>query len=209
MKKIINSLAILSIIISLAGCASSKEPTGVWVNRDKFQAQQFKKVFVVAVTADVGVRVRMEKALAGALESKGFEVVKSMDVIKPSLDNPQKPSIDSVVYQVKQTGSDAVLVAILVKKEEMVQYTPGNTTFSWMGNITGYYDFVYSTVTRPGYFTDDKSFVVQSNLYDAATESILLSVVSPVSNPASMDDFTESYMKTLSSQLKKAKINKK
>ena len=97
MKKIINSLAILSIIVSLAGCASSKEPTGVWVNRDKFQAQHFKKIFVVAVTADVSVRVRMEKALAGALESKGFEVVKSVDVIPPSLDKPEKPPIDSVV----------------------------------------------------------------------------------------------------------------
>ncbi|MDF2190650.1 hypothetical protein [Paraflavitalea sp. CAU 1676] len=209
MKKIINSLAILSIIISLAGCASSKEPTGVWVNRDKFQAQHFKKIFVVAVTADVSVRVRMEKALAGALESKGFEVVKSVDVIPPSLDKPEKPPIDSVVAQVKKTGCDAVFVAVLVKKEELVQYTPGNTTFSWMGNVTGYYDFMYSTVTRPGYFTDDKSFIVQSNLYDAATESILVSVVSPVSNPSSMDDFTNDYMKTLASQLKKAKINKK
>lgn len=209
MKKIIYCFAALALGIFMIGCASTKEPTGVWVNREKFQAQTFKKVFVVAVTADVSVRVRMEKALAGALESKGFQAVKSMDVIPPSLDNPKKPPIDSVVYQVKQTGSDAVFVAVLVKKEEMLAYTPGNTTFSWMGNITGYYDFVYSTVTRPGYFTDDKSFIVQSNLYDAATESILLSVVSPVSNPASMDEFTAEYMKTLASQLKKAKINKK
>ncbi len=65
-----------------------------------------------------------------------------------------------------------------------MHYTPGSTTFTWMGEVTGYYDFMYSTVTRPGYYTDEKSYIMQSNLYDAASRQIMWSVIPPDQCPS-------------------------
>lgn len=195
----------------IAACSAGKKAaeSGVWVNEEEMKGRTFHKVFIVAMTADPQVRVRLEKTLAEAIESKGIQAVKSFEVIPPSLDNPQKPAKDSVIQQVKATGCDAAFVAALIKKEEAVHYTPGSTTYTWQGNITGYYDLTYSTVTHPGYYTDEKSYVMQSNLYDAANGNTILSVVSPVFNPTSMDKFSQSYMSTLVKQLQKARVLKK
>ncbi len=173
------------------------------------QGRTFHKIFVVAVTADIPAQVRLEKALETGLTRRGVEVVKSIDVMPPSLDNPTRPNKDSVIAHVQRTGCDAVFAATLARKEEALSYTPGNTTFTWMGEFTGWYDMMYSTVTRPGYFTDEKKYTIQSMLFDAATRQLLLAVASPVTDPSSLDQFTQSYISTLVSQLEEAKVIKK
>ena len=210
---------LLTIIIAallIAACSSSKENTGVWVNKEKLQpGKTYNKIFIVVVSADVSVRTTLENDLAAAASSKGYQVVKSIDHIPHSLSDPKPPSKDSVVAKVKSTGCDAVFVAGLMNKDESIRYTPSKSTYSVMpyysmvGNYYGYYSSVYTTSYQPGYYSNDKEYFVQSNFYDAATEEIMWSVQSEVFNPTSIAAFSKSYMTALVKQLEKSKLLKK
>jgi len=214
MKRIhVLSLVIVAVIFS--GCATANEPTGVWVNTEKFQGKSFHNVFIVVMTADVEARSVLENDLAAAAVAKGYKAVKSMDVLAPTFSDPKAPSREEVVGKVKESGCDAVLVSTLLKKEDAVRYTPGTTTYapmatySYYGNYYGYYSNYYQTVATNEYYAQDKSYFMQSNLYDAASEEIVWSVQSKIFNPSSLKSFSKTYTTTLIKQLEKEKAQTK
>ena len=133
----------------------------------------------------------------------------------PSLTNPSLPEREEIVSKVKSSNCDAVVVASLLKKEEDIRYVPGTTSYSplpyytWSGNYYGYYRHWYPTVYQPGYYEKNKTYFMQANLYDVATEEMMWSVQSEVFNPASIKKFSKSYTSTLVKQLEKANLLRK
>jgi hypothetical protein len=214
MKK--SHLPLLALIILIFGaCSSPKQSTGVWVNKEKIQGKTFKKLFIVVMTADIEARSVVENDLAKVATKRGLEVVKSIDVMSPNLSDPLAPAKDEIVKQVKATGCDAVLIAALLKQDEDAHYTPGGTaytvmpTVAWSGTYVGYYSYYQPTVYTPSYYSKEKSYFMQSNLYDAASQEIMWSVQSEIFNPSSLDKFSRSYTQTLIKQLQDDGLAKK
>ncbi|HET6995559.1 MAG TPA: hypothetical protein VFI06_11290 [Chitinophagaceae bacterium] len=210
------TVLITGIVLLLLHCSSpkksAKETTGVWVNKEKMQGKSYDSIFIVVMTADIQVRLQLENDLATAASSKGRMVVKSSEVLPPSLENPKMPEKDSIVQKVKESGCDALFVASLLRKEEEVGYTPGTTTYSvqpYAYYYSGYYSRWAPSVSTPGYFTDDKNYVITSNLYDVASTELMWSVQSKVLDPASIKKFSESYMSSLIKQLESQNLLKK
>ena len=210
------SLLIMLLAVVFIGCKSSKpSTTGVWVNKEKIQGKSFHKIFIVAMTADVEVRSRLENDLAAAAVKKGYEAVKSGDVLPTDIKNPKKPTKEEIVSKVRESGCDAVFVASVLKKEESVAYTQGGTTYSqspeytWSNNYYGYYNHWYASTSTSSYYTNDKKYVIQSNLYDVASEEIMWSVQSDVFNPSSVEQFSKAYMSGLVKKMKDGGILKK
>ena len=56
------SLALLVII--LAACSSTKESTGVWVNKEKIKGKSYSNFFVIVMTADIEARVKLENDIS-------------------------------------------------------------------------------------------------------------------------------------------------
>lgn len=213
--KRVHILSILVTALILSACSSSKETTGVWVNKEKIQGKTFNKIFIIVMTADVQARVRLEKNLAEALVARGKMAYKSIDVMPMSLDNPQTPSKEEIVSKVKASGADAVFITNLLKKEESIRYTPGKTSYTIMpyysafGTYYGYYGNWYPSVSKASYYTKDKSYFMLSNLFDVASEEIMWSVQSEVFDPSTLDKFNRNYINTLLNQLESAKLIKK
>jgi hypothetical protein len=209
------AVAAAAVILLLNACAPSVQSDGVWVNKDKIQGKSFKKIFIVVMSDNIEARSRLETDLADAATARGYEAVKSMDVMPPSLTDNKKPTKEDVVSKVKGSGCDAVFMASLLRKEENVHYVPGTTAYTmmpyytWSGNYFGYYNNWYPTVHNPGYYQKEKSYFMQSNLYDAATEELMWSVQSEVFNPSSLNNFSKSYMNTLVKQLTRQNLLKK
>jgi len=211
-----NRILILVLAGSLfAGCKSSKESTGVWVNKEKIQGKQFHKVFIVVVTADILARTQLENDLAAVATARGYEAVKSMDLLPISLDNPKKPTKEEVVAKVKESGCDAVFVASLLNKDESIRYVPGKSSYSMLpyysytGTYYGYYNNSYETVVQPSYYAHDKNYFMQSNLYDVASEELMWSVQSELFNPSDIQKFSKGYTTSLIKELEKIKVMKK
>jgi hypothetical protein len=206
------------IVVSLLviSCNTSKPDTaGVWVNKEKMQGKSFHKVFVVAMTADVDVKARMENDIAAAIVKKGYEAVKSMDVLPIDLKNPRKPTKEEIIDKVKTSACDAVFITAVLKKDESIAYTEGGTTYSkspeytWSNSYYGYYNHWYQTTSTSSYYENDKRYVMQTNLYDVASEEIMWSVQSEVLNPSSLEHFSKAYMSGLVKKLKAGGVLKK
>lgn len=201
MKK--NLILLLLTSFYLMSCDLSSQLSGVWVNKEKLPAEKYKKVYIIAQTNSMEVRQSIENALADMATKKGYATVKSIDVMPPTLSDTALPTREAIVNSVKASGCDAAFVVTLLKKEESVRYVPGATVYSpmpyysWNGHFVRYYDYWRPTVAGPGYYANDRTYFLQSNLYDVATEELMLSVQSDLFNPPSLQSFTKSFVNDL------------
>ncbi len=208
-------LSVVASLVILASCTTANEPTGVWVNKEKIQGKSFSSVFIVVMTADIEARSIVENDLAAAAAAKGYKTVKSIDVMPPSFKDPKTPPKEDIINKVKESGCDAIFVATLLKKEDDMRYTPGSTvyspmpTYTYTGNFYGFYSNYYPTVSTSGYYSKEKSYFMQSNLYDVATEEIMWSVQSKIFNPASLKGFSKTYTSGLIKKLENEVLLKK
>ena len=215
--KRIQLLFIISTIVFINSCTATKEPNGVWVNKEKIQGKSFSNVFIVVVTGNLEARDILEKDIANIIIKKGFKAVKSIDVLPPDLKSSTIPTKEAVIKAVKENGCDAVFVASVLKKEADVNYHAGTEAYTtlpyatmpysgWGGTYFGYYSYAYSTVSTPGYYSKEKTYFIQSNLYDAASEQIMWSVQSKILDPQSITQFSKSYTSKVIAQLKEEKL---
>jgi hypothetical protein len=208
-------LTVIIITVILAACVSAKELTGVWVNKEKMQGKTFHNFFIIVMTADIEVRVKLESDIAAIITSRGNKAVKSVDVMPPDLKNPRTPTKEEIIAKVKESGCDAVFASALLKKEEGIRYTPESTTYSpmnyysYVGSYWGFYTNYYPMVSTAAYFSNDKTYFMMSNLYDVATDEIMWSAQSEIFNPSNLNSFSKSYISTLKKQLEKEKLIKK
>ena len=215
MKRILG-LSFVALALILAACSSSKQSTGVWVNKEKVRGKSFSNIFILVMTANIQARVQVEKDLEALAISRGLKALKSIDVMPPSLDDPKKvPTKEELVSKVKASGCDAVFIVALKNKDESVRYTPGTSaytvtpTYSYTGSYYGFYSNWYSTAYTPSYYSQEKSYFMETNLYDVASEEIMWSAQSEVFNPSSLPGFSRSYIQTLMKQLEKENLVKK
>jgi hypothetical protein len=208
-------LTIMAFVIVLICSCSSTQLTGVWVNKEKMEQKSYKKIFVLAQTADIQARKAVEDALVAKAKDRGFELVSSITVIPPSLSNPEIPSKEAVIEGVKSSGCDAAFIVTMLKKEENVRYTPGTTVYAplpyyrWNSNMFNYYDYWRPSVSTPGYYSNNHSYFLQSNLYDAASQELMVSIQSEIFNPETLQKFIKDYVNDVVSKLQKEGLLKK
>ncbi len=208
-------LTIAAFVIVLVCSCSSNQLTGVWVNKEKMEQKSYKKIFVLAQTADIQARKAVEDALVARAKDRGFELVSSISIIPPSLSNPEIPSKEAVIEGVKSSGCDAAFIVTMLKKEENVRYTPGTTVYAplpyyrWNSNMFNYYDYWRPSVSTPGYYSNNHSYFLQSNLYDAASQELMVSIQSELFNPESLQKFAKDYVNDVVSKLQKEGLLKK
>jgi len=208
-------LSLTVLVITLAACASSKETAGVWVNREKIQGKSYSNFFVIVMTADIEARVRLENEIAATIISRGHKAIKSYEVLPADLKDPKPPAVDALIEKIKASDCNAVFVVSLLDKNDEIRYNSGGThytmrtDYSWAGSFFGYYSHYYSTLSSPGYYSNNKTYFMQSNLFDKASQEKMFAVQSEIFNPSSLPSFSRTYVSTLMKQLSKAKLLKK
>ena len=208
-------LSVIIVTVFFAACSSTKESTGVWFDKEKIKGKAYDNFFVIVMTADIEARVRLENDIASTIISRGHKAVKSYDVLPADLKDPKPPAVDALIEKIKASDCDAVFVASLLDKDDGIRYSPGGThytmrtDYSWSGTFFGYYSHYYSTLSSAGYYSADKTYFMQSNLFDKASQELMFSVQSEVFNPSSLASGSRTYISTLLKQLDKAKLLKK
>src|SRR6478752_9959620 len=209
------ALSLVTIALFFAACSSTKESTGVWVDKEKMKGKSYGNFFVIVMTADIEARVKLENDIAATITSRGHKAIKSYEVLPADLKDPKPPAVEDLIAKIKASDCDAVFLTSLLDKNEDVGYTTGGTQYtmrtdySWAGTFFGYYTHYYSTLTSSGYYSTDKTYIMQSNLFDKASQEKMFSVQSQIFNPSSLSSFSRTYISTLMKQLSKAKLLKK
>lgn len=200
----LTTISIVFISIIFLSCSSGVRITGSWANKEKITGKQYKKVFIAALTGNAEVKTVVENDLAAAATAQGYAVVKSNDIFPPSFTSSADNAV--VLQKVREQGCDAIFTIAVINKESDVRYVPGSTMyqpmgFGYYGNFGRYYGYRYPMMYQPGYYTNDKTYFLESNLYDAASEDLLWSAQSKVYNPSNLEKVSREHTALLVKKL--------
>ena len=208
MKKIQFGFSILAVLI-LSACSPSTRITGSWVDtKSNNKLTGNKTILVASLTNNIEARTKLENSFADKAAQRNLKVMKSVDYFSPEF-YKKKPEKEQLLSKIQQTGADVILSMTLLKRESDNRYVPGAgpympfRNFGWYGGFYSYYNFWAPSFYDPGYYVVDKTYFMETNLYDAKTEKLIWSAQSETINPGSLNNFVEEYPKILLEQLAK------
>ena len=209
-----NSIIFLIATIILLNCSPGIKVTNSWKDPAPDTAgKKYRAIFITALTDNQFARNTMEENLAEAAEARGYTTTRSSLVLTPTFSQQKIPSKEEILQKVKESNSDAIFTVALISKEDRARYVQGevNTSpsYGWYGSFGGYYGTIAGPIYTPGYYTNDKTYYLESNLFDARSEKILWSVRTETYNPSSIEKFCKEYTQTMIKQLERDKILKK
>ncbi|RFS18894.1 hypothetical protein DVR12_26305 [Chitinophaga silvatica] len=207
MKAIINSALVGILLILFGACGTSVQMTGTW-KAPEAPTSGFHNILVTAITSNLGAKQSVETQMVNDLRAHGIMAGRSVDIFPPKfnpLDDNDKAQAEQTM---KAQGYDAVLTVSLLRKESELRYVPGTIgyapypAYGWYGGFWPYYGYMYGSVYSPGYYTTDKTYFLESNLYDLTNNGKLVwSGQSETYNPGSLESFSKAYAAKVSNAL--------
>lgn len=193
--RIIFSLIAMAFLWS---CASTMQYT--WT-KEGFQGKKFNKVLVIVEAQTHQGRMNGENAIVENLVKEGIAATNSLTVFPPN-ENPESLSEDEIETRILNGGYDGVLVTSLVDAKSREVREGGGTysqpvSYRYGRHIrTGYVH-----MQEPEYYRQERTYVLETRLFDAADEATKESVVwsgqSELTDPSSAESAANKYSKQL------------
>jgi len=191
-------LAIFSLVIMLAGCGPSTKIEKSWTEPSLATApiKPFNKALVVGLLKDESTRRIAEDKMVAAMHSKG---VQSYTYLQPG---DSKDNTDEITARLKKDGFDGVVIMRLADMEKSMSYVPGTTYGGW----GGYYRYGYGMYGSPGYYTEDKTYYVETNVYSLADDKLLWSGMTSTLNPGKTSKMIDDVINTIKNKMTEEKL---
>ncbi len=194
----------IRVIISLIAmtflwsCATSMKYT--WT-KDNFVGKEFDKILVLTITKNLKSRTLFENTVVENLAEGGVNASSSLSVFTP-VEKMEDLSEDEIEARIKKGNYDGVLVTTLV--DINTQDVRANSTTSYYpmsyGHGYGYRSFIYSGyghMYEPDYYREQKTYVLESRLYDVSEsdpkEAVVWSGQSELVDPSGSDSASKAY----------------
>ena len=188
--------------------SSSMRIMATWVNEKDPPVPQpgRHKTFIFVMTQNYEAQLTLETDLANAAASKGILTVKSIDAFGPILTLDKLPKKDVLLKAIRDLGCDLIFSIAVVDQQSETHYVPPSSSSVYMpySGYGYYYSGYYAwtpTIYSPGYYTTDKTYFIESNLFDANTEKMLVSMQSKVVNPPDITKASKQYTNMLVTEL--------
>ena len=184
-------------MFALASCAPSTKISGSWSSPEK-PASPCKKLLATALTSNPVNRQAFEEELVAALGEDGVEASSSLTLIQLG-SAADKEGMAKAVKTVQDAGYDGILTIALLDQTSETRYVQGSTAYAPMGyggyygRFGGYYGYYSAMTYDPGYYTTDKLYYIEVNLYDAQSESLVWSSQSETTNPSNLEAFSHTF----------------
>ncbi len=204
MKKI-SFLVSFALLTILGSCSSSTKIIGSWSSPDKPQAG-YSKLLVTGLTSNLVNRQAFEEELSGTLNEDGFSAESSLRLI-PLGSAKDDAGMAKALQTIQTAGFDGILTVALIDQTSETRYVQGTATYAPMGyggyysRYSGYYGYYGGITSNPGYYTTDKSYYIEVNLYDAKTEGLVWSSQSETTNPTNLEAFAHTFAGIVVEQL--------
>jgi len=190
----------LSLIALLFACSPSTKLVNKWVDPSLTSEtlKPFEKVLVIARVKDETTnRITEDKIVAKmqtpALPSYGFLL-------------PSDTNQVLVDQKLKKDGFDGLIVMRLTDVNETVNYQQGSTSY-YGGHYGGYYrgrpGGYYGYYSTPGYYTQDRTFYVETSIFSLLTEKLLWSGTTTTLNPTQLDETLDDIIYTIRKDMMK------
>lgn len=204
MKKI-NLVFTFLILVFAVSCSPSTKIIGSWTGPNT-PTEPYKSIFVTGITDNLVARQAFENDIDSQLEARKVTAVSSFDIIPPGF-KATEANKEAVLNAIREGGSDAILTVALLDQTSETRYVPGTTMYSPMGyggyygRFYGYYSYYNPVMYDPGYYSTDKKYYLEMNLYDAKTETLVWSAQSETTNPSSIETFSRTFSEMVVNRL--------
>ncbi|MGY6557894.1 MAG: hypothetical protein ACXIT9_01300 [Nitritalea sp.] len=192
----------------MVACSPRTVVTGTWKSPEA--DKMYERVFVAALMDDLRLRSEVEQEFATRFANRDVETVKSLNSIQPDFFDEEELSQEKLLAVVRETGSEAIMTVRLLDINEEERFVPGGVMgprfapmgFGHYGTFGGYWNHWYGNAWNTGYVSVDKTYVLETNLYDAESLSLVYSAQSETLNPSDMQEFAEAYVDKLKASLR-------
>ncbi|MCK5730264.1 MAG: hypothetical protein KAH68_04280, partial [Draconibacterium sp.] len=166
-----------------------------------FVGKEFDKILVLTITKNLKSRTLFENTVVENLAEGGVNASSSLSVFTP-VEKMEDLSEDEIEARIKKGNYDGVLVTTLV--DINTQDVRANSTTSYYpmsyGHGYGYRSFIYSGyghMYEPDYYREQKTYVLESRLYDVSEsdpkEAVVWSGQSELVDPSGSDSASKTY----------------
>ncbi|MGL1885549.1 MAG: hypothetical protein OCD76_03450 [Reichenbachiella sp.] len=198
------SLIVLVVATIIAGC--SPKFTYTWKDTS-FQKNEFKKILIHGITDNEGKATLFEVTMVDAFKSQGIEAISS-SIQYGAIASNEDP--DKKIQKLLDDGIDAVLTIAVVDKNTETVYNQGATYSvpSYGRTYRGYSYRTTSTVQEPGYYTQETTYLLETNFYaleeagDEDLTPLVWSAQSEESEPSNAKKFNQKYCELIITQMK-------
>lgn len=187
--------ASLLCTLLIFGCSPSTKMEHSW--RDPtvtVTPATFNKILVAALVKNEATRRAIEDQIVEKLKGKG---VASYTMILES--DMKKENADALKQKLTQKGVDGALVTRLVNVDKTVEYVPGTSgVYGGYGvGFYGYYGMSWGAYYSPGYYEQNKTYFVETNLFSVKDNKLIWSGTTATTNPGTTDDMLRDIGKTI------------
>ncbi len=202
----------LFAMIFLWSCATSMKYT--WT-KENFEGKHFNKILVLTITKNLQSRTQFENTVVKYLAEEGINATNSLSVFTP-VENYEKLSEKEIGERIKNGNYDGVLITTLIDINTQDVMVNNSAAYYPMPYAYGYRSYIYSGyghMYAPDYYRQQKTYVLESRLYDITAESakdaIVWSGQSSLTDPSSSESASKSYADRLVNTLIKSGVIKK
>jgi hypothetical protein len=194
----------------LTGCGPGQKITSSWINPDATTKGPYESIFVMVMAQSQAASFDIEDRMAQTIASRGNKAVRSTDVFPPKLSVSENFTREELAEAIKRTGCDAVFIIAVLDVLNVETYHPGSAyypmSYGMYGSYYGYYNYYSPQVYSPGYYSSDKTYYIESNFYDLASDELLWSIQSEAYNPTSLESWFKEYSYQLLNELRAEKL---
>lgn len=192
--------AILMFAVFFLSACANTQLTHTWIDNQR-QGKPISSVMVIAVTKKEGVRRSFEDKFVEKFNEKGIQAISSADDIE--IPANKKLEKDLIIKALKKHKNDAVVITQLKNVEKKQTYVPPRRS---VGGYYGYYGDAYINMVEPGYYRDDTYILLETNLYDVATEKLIWSGTSKTWNPSSTNSLIDGVITSIINEMQKMQL---
>ncbi|WP_269225374.1 hypothetical protein [Flavobacterium eburneipallidum] len=211
--KIKIALAIITTVLFVS-CGPSTQLTKMWysptLTTEKVKA--YKKVLVIAQLKDETSRRITEDKIVASSSLGNF--IPSYQYLKPDQQDQ-----NLVVSSLLKDGIEGIILMRLTDIEKSTSYVPGSMYYGGWGFGRGFYGgfggWGYGGMGfggafgMPGYYQQDKTYYVETNLYDVQTNKLLWAGTTSTINPTKIDKTLDSIILAIKTELIKTGLLQK
>lgn len=201
---------ILLIVVIGLSCTSTRI-MHTW-KTSSIPIKKYNNILVIGINggSDLGYKEKMEIEMVDDLKKLGYHATSATQEYGPktfrSLDE------DAVITKFQGKGIDAIITIVLLSKEKEKYYVPAQVYYSpyvmYHRHFWGYYNTMYDRIYTPGYYTVDKRYFWESNLYDLSTRDLIYSVQTESYNPNSYAQLAHEYGELIVNDMVKNEVLK-
>jgi hypothetical protein len=167
-----------------------------------------KKVATLVIAEEDGLRVAGEEALARELEARGIPAIATYRIVP----KPELATADRAKPWFERAGIQGVVAVRPISKDKVREYSPATWTSSYYSSFWNYYGYGWGAYYSPGIDRTDTVVVVETLVFDMASNGLVWASVTQTTNPKELQPFISDLARATIKEMQKqglAKAQKK